>query len=225
MRRRSSDDRKARRGARRGVLARVARRGVASAAGLALAVWLGGAAGVPAVAGPAQPPAGPSLTIAADVPATPGGTAQVPLTFKAGGAEIASLAFSVDYDSALLSIDPADEDGDGVPDAVAFDLPGAFVTIVSLDPTDADGELDVVITDLIPPLARLPDGDLVQVTFDAGDPAGPLSSPVRFSRDPPASFGSTSGTSIPGATADGSVRFGAGVAGRIYLPLLHRSRP
>jgi hypothetical protein len=186
---------------------------------LLLEIWVGHAA-----AGPDQP-ARPGLAIAAGVPAEPDGQVEVPLTFRAGGAEIASLAFSIDYDGDLLVIDPTDADGDGSPDAVAFDLPGAFVTIVSLDPADTDGELDIVITDLIPPLARLPDGEPVRLTFDVGRPPAPETSPVRFSSDPPPSFGSTTGGSVPGMAEDGSVRIGTGPAALVHLPLLFRNGP
>lgn len=170
----------------------------------------------------AQPGSGPALSIPTGLPAVPGGEVAVPVAFAAHGADIASLVFSIDYDSALLSIDPTDADGDGSPDAVAFDLPGGFVTTVLLDPTDTDGELDVVITDLLPPLGRLPDGDLVDVTFVAADAPAPVAVPVRFSREPSPSFGSTTGSTVPGTSTDGSVRIGAGPAASIWLPRLVR---
>lgn len=170
----------------------------------------------------AQPGSGPTLSIPTGLPVKPGDAIVVPIAFAARGADVTSLVFSLDYDTERLTIDPTDADDDGSPDAVAFHLPGGFVTTVLLDPADADGELDIVITDLLPPLSRLPDGDLVRVTFVAAGPSEPVSTPIRFSSDPSPSFGSTTGSTVPGTWTDGSVRIGAGPAASISLPRLVR---
>jgi hypothetical protein len=170
----------------------------------------------------AQPGSGPTLSIPTGLPATPGGDVVVPIAFAARGADVASLVFSIDYDTELLTVDPTDADDDGSPDAVAFHLPGGFVTTVLLDPADADGELDIVITDLLPPLSRLPDGDLVKVTFATADSPAPITTPIRFSSDPSPSFGSTTGSTVAGTWAEGSVRIGAAPAASISLPRLVR---
>ena len=186
------------------------------------AAWIAAAWVQNAQATVAQPDTGPALSIPTDLPVAPGGDVVVPIAFAARGADITSLVFSLDYDPELLSIDPTDADDDGNPDAVAFQLPGGFVTTVLLDPADTDGEIDIVITDLLPPLGRLPDGDLVKVTFDAADLPAPVTTPVLFSSDPTPSFGSTTGSTVPGTSTDGSVRIGAGATASICLPRLVR---
>jgi len=187
----------------------------AAAAGLAVGIGFAGAQ-----RGYAQPGAGPALAIGVEVPPAPGGRAVVPVDFKANGAAIASLVYSIDYDATRMALDPTDADADGVPDAIRFHVPGGFATSVLLDATDADGEIDVVITDLLPPLGRLPDGSLADMAFDLAGLPAPAVVPVRFSRDPAPSFGSTAGSTVPGTFADGSVRIGAVPAAWIFLPRL-----
>jgi len=198
-------------------------RGLKLAAAAMVAGFMGWAGNGAVAASPSQPTAQPTLNIASDVPARPGDVVVVPLSFKANEAAIASLAFSVDFDADLLSIDPTDADGDGIPDAVALHLPGAFVATVMLDPGDTDGEIDFVITDLLPPLAELPDGSLVEMTFTVAQAAASQTAAVRFSRDPAPSFGSTAGASVPGVSVDGSVRIMAGPAALLHLPWLARA--
>ena len=156
---------------------------------------------------------GPALTMPEEVQAV-AGQAIVPLTFAANGHSITSLAFSVDYDETWLALDPTDRDGNGVPDAVVFSLPGDFTYSVTFDEGDADGEVDIFIGDITPPLTSLSDGPFVFMLLDADSSPGGTQGAVRFSLDPAASFGDTSGQSIPGtATPTGRYPY------RIYLPV------
>ena len=148
----------------------------------------------------------------------------MPINFTANGNSIASLIFSVDYDQTWLAFDPMDSDEDGIPDAVAFNLPGAFNASVTFDEADTDGELDFFIADLFPPLASLPDGAIVSMTLNVGSPPGATEAAVNFSPDPATSFGDTSGQSVPGTTDDGSVLIALTDTYQIYLPLLWKSR-
>jgi hypothetical protein len=150
-----------------------------------------------------------------------GGSVAVPVTFTSGGEEISSLIFSVDYDQQWLALDPADDDGDGIPDSVSLNLPAGFHASISLDPDDADGEIDVFIGDLSVPLMPLPDGELLSITFDVAEaPEGTITA-VRFAQDPLPSFGSVDGTSILGATSDGSIFIGDWRY-RLFLPMVQR---
>jgi len=173
--------------------------------------------------GPTAASTGPALAIPDQVPASPGGRVTVPVNFTAHGHSISSVVFSVDYDETWLSFDPTDSDGDGIPDAVTFNVPGAFSASVTFDSTDTDGELDFSIGDFFPPLAALPDGVIVSITLDVGSPPSTTEAAVNFSQDPPASFGSTAGQSIPGTTDNGSVLIAAQRPKAIYLPLLLRN--
>jgi hypothetical protein len=78
-----------------------------------------------------------------------------------------------------------------------------FWTIeVSLNADDTEGELDVAFSSS----SRLvPEGDLVTMIFDVGNPLVETEAPVLYALDPPVSFGNTSGESVPGTALEGSV--------------------
>ena len=182
------------------------------------------ATGLPVPLGPAVLSDGPALAIPDQVPALPGGRVTLPVNFTANDNSISSVVFSVDYDQAWLSFDPTDSDGDDVPDVVTFNLPGAFDASVAFDGGDTDGELDFFIADLFPPLASLSDGAIVSMTLNVGSPPSATEAAVNFSPDPVASFGDTSGQSVPGTTDDGSVLVVSTDAYQVYLPLLWKGR-
>ncbi len=154
----------------------------------------------------------PGLTLA-----FPNRTITIPITLQTGGEAVASVAFSLDYDQIWLSLDPSDANSDGLPDSVHFSLPPGFTAIASLEPADADGELDVLIADLTPPLSSLPGGVLATLTFAVGPAPFGSQAPVAFAAAPAASFGSASGQSLPGHALSGAVLIGSHPR---YLPLL-----
>jgi len=156
---------------------------------------------------------GPALALPDQVPAVPGGLVTLPVSFAAHGHSITSLAFSVDYDETWLALDPTDRDGNGIPDAVIFSLPGEFSYSVTFDEGDSDGEVDVFIGDISPPLTSLSDGPIAFMILNVDSPPGETQRAVRFSLDPTASFGDTSGQSVPGTATPGGEH-------RIYLPVL-----
>lgn len=150
----------------------------------------------------------PELTIADEVPAVSGGTVSVPVSFSSGGQAISSAVFSINFDEACLALNPADGNGDGIPDAVVFSMPAAFSGSAGVDVADIDGELDIYVADPFAPLAALPDGVLVTLNFTViCQPPGEFRmASLAFAASPHASFGSTTGTSVPGTTQNGSVR-------------------
>ena len=83
------------------------------------------------------------------------------------------------------------------------------------------------MADLFPPLASLSDGAIVSMTLDVGSPPSGTEAAVNFSPDPAASFGDTTGQSVPGATDDGSVLVVAPPTGAytVCLPLVHKHGP
>lgn len=176
---------------------------VVSVLGLLAVLWLQPAA---LASVNVAPDTGPALWIPDDIPALPNATVVVPVYFNGNGNPISSLVFSLDFDQTWLSFDPTDSDGDGIPDAVSFSVPATFAVSVAYDPADTDSELDFFVADVFPPLASLPAGITVQITFGTGNPAVATNVFVNFATDPPASFGSTTGQSVPGATDNGSVR-------------------
>jgi hypothetical protein len=132
----------------------------------------------------AQPALNPALS-----------TITVPVTLTTLGHDINSLIFSLDYDEAVLQFNPADDNEDGIPDAVAFQpSPFAFQMSAAHDANDRDGELDILIADAFAPYATLTDGVIVEVTFEV---IGAGSQAVVFSAEPPPSAGNTRGADVP----------------------------
>lgn len=151
-------------------------------------------------------PDGPMLAVP-DLMSPPASRhASVPVDFTSNGHSIAAIAFSVDYDESLLAFDPTDDDQDNLPDTITLNLPSAFDASVNFDESDSIGELDFLIADTLPPLASLPDGTVATVSLNVvRSPTSTTSAKVSFSDNPVASFGNTSGQSVPGTTRDGSV--------------------
>ena len=150
----------------------------------------------------------PLLGIPTGIPAAVSLPVEAPILFDSGGAQISTILFSVDFDEECLAFDPTDADLDGLPDTIVFDLPPQFVGTVNFNGEDEDGELDFTIVDLLPPLAALPDGFLVTMTFvPICEPVGvAIIAPVLFSTDPPVSFGGTTGLGVPGTSLGGSIQ-------------------
>ncbi len=109
----------------------------------------------------------------------------------------------------LVEFDDTDADPvDGIPDDIAIHAPGEFAVAVLHDLGDGDGEIDVLIADVEPPVATLSDGPLVTVTFTATcSPASgvTITAPVTFSDDPAATFSDDLAQDVPGTTVNGWV--------------------
>lgn len=158
-------------------------------------------------------PAGPAISLAAAQPADPG-TLSLPIRFSSGDASVSSLFFTLAYDAQAYHVDPADHNGDGIPDALALSLPAEFSATVQADPSA--GELHILIADTSFPLAALTDGDIATLSIEPLAPdIGPLA--AWISTDPAPSFGSTGGFSIPGGTTSTPAD-----EYRVYLPFIRR---
>jgi hypothetical protein len=196
------------------------------ALGIGLLLFLCGAAlvGLPGRAGsasPEAPRAGPGLMIPDQIPSNPASNVVVPVTFTADGTQIASMAFSIDYDQQWLSFDPA------VPDAVVMTLPSGegFVGGCSFDAADTDGEIDCYVLDFSEPLDPLPDGVFLEIILQTLSPVSPVIADVNFSSEPPPSFGNTQGQNVaPGLIQSGSVMIGqAGIEPAGWLPIIPKA--
>jgi len=159
-----------------------------------------------------------SLDIPNGVLALPGDQVNLPLAFHPNGNAVNTMVFSIDFDQTWLTFDPADNDHDGLPDALSLDLPQGFKAIASFDPKDGDSELDIVIFNQTSPTAYLPDKNLLTLNLTTGNPPGDFWAMLQSSDNPPASFGSVSGQSLPGGVDMGSVLITL-LNNRVYLPL------
>lgn len=113
------------------------------------------------------------------------------------GDQIASAAFSVDYDQTCLSTTAAKVTG----------LPVGFQNTVAFDATDTDGELDVSIWSNAAPPAALPAGALLSVEFTVLDGCWGTDRTVDvlFSNQPAPSFGSPAGQTLFRSSAGASI--------------------
>jgi hypothetical protein len=153
----------------------------------------------------------------------PGTRITVPISYLAQGHDIGSLIFSLTYDPQRLAFDSTDADADGVPDTVRLNVPEAWQAMVAADREESHGKLDFFIGDLAPPLDALPDGVLAYVAFDVVSTTQAVETWLRFSDDPPISFGDTAGHSVPGSARDGALLITQRPADsphQLYLPLV-----
>ncbi|MEM7111119.1 MAG: BspA family leucine-rich repeat surface protein [Chloroflexota bacterium] len=143
---------------------------------------------------------GPSLGIANTTIDASNGTMSVPVDFAAGGAGIASLAFSIDYQESCLTYDSISG------------VPAGFVSIVNDDAGDTDGELDILIYDGTVPIETLSDGAVVSITFNIlpaciTTDGTTTDTVIGFSSDPAPSMGGTDTVEVPigSPPSDGTV--------------------
>ena len=154
-----------------------------------------------------EPDPVPLFVIGGSSSAKSGEQVEVPIVLSNNGAEIAAATFSIDFDETCLAFDPTDGNGDGIPDAVALNVPAQLLKSVSYDPSDTDGEIDVAIFNFMQPFQLIPDGAVVTVTFTAS--CQPVENSetavVAFSEAPTPSFGDTNGQSVESEFVDGGV--------------------
>ncbi len=138
---------------------------------------------------------GPELILDGEIRLTPPDPVSVPLDFIDNGHLITAIAFLLEIDLDHVGFDPADDDGDGVPDAVTFPQGAAELTFVEFGADGADGELAVLLANLsgLP----FPDGLLMEIEM-LPVTSGWVVSWTRFSQDPAPSFGDAGGMDIPG---------------------------
>jgi len=173
--------------------------------------------------------ASPVLSIPSQLTVAPTSQVTVPLLLQTNASDVGSLLFSLDYDETQLSFDPADNNQDGIPDAISFNLPAQYMRAVMFNPEDADGELDFMIANFAASPVALADGALLSVALDVGHPSTTTEAAVNFSQAPAASFGSITGLDLSGVTANGSVLIPvpptlSDTQSTIYLPFISQNR-
>ncbi len=121
----------------------------------------------------------------------------VPVHLTYEDTTITVLTFSIDIDIDRLVFSPPDHDMDGVPDAVTLPAGVPSLVYVDYDRDDDGGELDFMLANLSG--APLPQGIILKIRLRPLR-GGDLFSWVRFSTDPPPSFGNAQGQSVDGTT-------------------------
>jgi hypothetical protein len=154
-----------------------------------------------------------SLRVGSPLQIANGGTVAVPVALDTAGQSVASAAFILEFDPALFGVDPADADGNGIPDAVAFTLPDSFAKSVLVD--NEQGQIKVAVFGTSMPLPLLHDGVIATVTL-YGKASVMGQSIVGLER---VSLGSDQGQSLTVVSDSGIITFGAANSS-LFLPLL-----
>ncbi len=121
----------------------------------------------------------------------------LPVAFVYDDTTINALVFSIDVDTRRLRFNPADDDMDGVPDAVILPQGMPSITYVGYDPDDTAGEIDVMLANLSG--APLPQG-VIMIFKLRPRRRGSIFTWIDFSDDPEASFGNAQGQHVDGIT-------------------------
>lgn len=148
-----------------------------------------------------MPPA--ILAIGAAVPIADESIA-VPVTLVGNDHAISAVAFALQLDD---TFDPADEDADGIPDAVQVSGLPDNVTVTVTWQMD---RLAVMLYGDTTPLATLPDGPLLTLLLSAGE-----GRTVTFDATLPPSLGSKTGATVP-------LQIESSTRKQILLPLIAR---
>lgn len=149
-----------------------------------------------------------------------GSKVYLPVMLTKQGNAVSSLIFSVNYDQTWLSFNPADGNGDGIPDSIIWYAPSGYARSVMFNPADVNGELDFAVYNTSATAQPLPDGMIVMIILDAGSPPGQYVANVVGSNEPLASFGSVFGSTVIGSLQGGTIWIGD--VRQIFMPMIRR---
>ncbi len=152
----------------------------------------------------------PVVTAPSAVPATPGMAVDVPVQLTANDNAISSMAFTLNFDASQFTFDPADNDGDGVADALSFNVPAAVYRMAVYDA--AHGRLQVLLTGVSLPLPLLTDGAVVTVQLVGA--AGGSTQPASLTLSD-VSLGSESGQTVPVEVGSTDAWYGF----KVFMPM------
>jgi len=152
------------------------------------------------------------VSIPAQAAVVAGQATRVPLLLQSNGYGISAFAATLSFDPAQLTLDAADADGDGLPDAVQFNLPEGMFRMVDYDA--AAGKVNLVATGLVMPLPTLADGVVLTVDLTPVAGASDASAALALSN---LSLGDGDGGAVPAAV---SVIDAA--ANHLFLPAIVR---
>lgn len=147
-------------------------------------------------AGPSDAQSRPVLILDVSMQTSAGVPLVAPLGFASGAHTITAIAFSFDLDSTGLTFDPTDTDLDGVPDAVTLPAGVPAVVVVDYDPTEPDGEIDVLLANLSG--APLAEGVILELELTPNQ-SGTAASWISFSENPEPSFANDQGADVCGS--------------------------
>jgi len=160
------------------------------------------------------------LSLGDNLTAVPGEPLAIPVRLTTQGNAVAAAAFTLRFDATHFTFDPADRNGDALPDAVTFALP-PLSTQPFLTVTHTSETLSIFVTDVAATPAPLSEGALVTVTLTVLPlPEGmPVTSEITFDPSTLPSLGSPTGASVPVQSAGSTVSIILAPV-QLYLPLI-----
>ncbi len=157
-----------------------------------------------------------TLQIGDSLTAQAGETLNVPITLETAGNRVAAAAFALDFDEAKLNFDPADNDNDGIPDAIHFNTSARFTKIVHYNAELS--RVEVAIFGVTVPLPVLDSGAVATVTLQVNAASDTSSAPLHLVK---ASLGSDQGQTVPLTVVDQDAQITGQAANKaVYLPLV-----
>jgi hypothetical protein len=155
------------------------------------------------------------LALPVKVEGAVGATVAVPVTLDSAGNDVAAASFVLAYDPTAASFDTTDSDADGLPDAIALNIPASMAKTVVVD-ADA-GTIKVAVYGTSLPMALLGDGVLATIGLELDSDASALALTQ-------VSLGSNQGYSIPVSVDGNTAPLFGGRNQSIFLPLLNTRR-
>lgn len=157
----------------------------------------------------------PTLRVEQPLAAPSGDFVDVPIKLETDGASISGLAFSIDFDENCLIFDPADHDGDGIPDALDLaPIEDGYSHDVSFSAADMDGEIDIILWDWTPSAPL--NNEIATLTFQVSctpNPGQTYEARVGFSSEPSPSASDPQALRVPITHQDGVINITDGLRG------------
>ncbi|MEM7531425.1 MAG: Ig-like domain-containing protein [Chloroflexota bacterium] len=159
-------------------------------------------------------------TLSAENVTIQGRTVQVPIHLTSQDSDIAAIGFSLDFDNSQFRFDDADADGNGLPDAVRFNVSNQLTQFAQFNAET--NQVDIAVYGLSLPLKAMSDGVMATVELQVRDDAT-VGSDAQITLVN-GSAGTTDGHDVMVDLVGGLVNT-SGVSGtdqvnRVFLPLL-----
>ena len=147
----------------------------------------------------------------------------LPVSYLPNGYNIASLAFTIQFDERWLQLDLNDTDDDGVFDGVEMHTPADFSVWMTQTISGTTRSLLLLVVNEQQPMQPLFASELMRLQFAPIMPAQPLSTTISFETTP--IFARNVGLSIAGSGTNSTIHLSPStnpLTDHIYLPLLHK---
>lgn len=180
-------------------------------------LFFGGDCGDTVLAASTTAPA--TLTAGSADAAAPGATVDIPIILGTSGNNVVGAGFAIKIDTAAVSFDSTDSDGDGLPDAFKASAPEGVIVTATYD--EENKQIEVIFYTL-PPFTALQDGTLATVTLTVNEDINVDTTTVTLTNS---SFSNERAQAVPVDVTNGAIQIvveGQSPASILYLPSIQR---